>query len=243
MYVDTFTFGKTRPETLIRKLGSKLALLLDPRIGVQASGGVASRWMARHGKLVLVQGTTSRRPLYDGAWFTFDATDDCLEQTGTIGPLPTTTATSRVYARVDQQALPADTGNRIAFGWGAANQSRILQRTVSAGVNRLVPTTGNGSSTITGNAPAVDFSGLQVISGLTTSAAQQAFVGATAGTSSAVSTSTTSAGRVRVGAGTASGAASFWHGRIGPIVVLNADATAEEEALINAFMTSAPWSS
>lgn len=239
----TYTYSPGRNERLIRMLGSKLVALFDPRIGVEASGGVASRWMARQGKYLLVQGTTSRKPAYNGAWFTFDGVDDCLEQTGTTAALPTGSTTSRVYARVDQQALPADTGTRIVVGWGAVNTARILQRTVVTGVNRLVPVTGNGATSLTGNAPAVDFSGLQVVSGLVTSTGQQAFIGATAGASSAVVTATSGAGRARVGAGVASGAASFFSGRIGPVIILNADATAEQEAMITAFMTSAPWSS
>lgn len=183
--------------------------------------------------LHLTQSTSGARPVLnaDGT-LTFDGSDDFMERTDSTG-LPNGTTPGEVFALVRQDALAADATSRmlLSYGGGAAASRRTLQRTVSGGVNRAQALVGNNSTSVAALDPNVDFSGVHVAHAyVTASLVGMALDGGTATTNSvSVNTQTT---RIRLGASTATTAASFFNGRVAEILVTTALSVANRAALI-----------
>lgn len=131
-----------------------------------ASGAVAS-WNDKVAAYALAQGTAGLRPGYSATNLngrpsaSGDGTDDYLEMASQ--PFPSGSAGSELWLLVRQDALAADTTNRVIFGYGAGNNTRYIIRRVVSGVNRAGFAVGNGTAAIQGNDANVDFTGVHVV--------------------------------------------------------------------------------
>lgn len=198
------------------RLGSSLLGYWDAENAgsLTLSGASVTTWTDVVGSYAATQATAGSKPTYSATSFngrpgiTFDGTDD--ELTLASVPFPTGATPSEIWALVDQQALPADTGVRrfVQYGGASAASSRVLLRMVSVGVNRLAASADNAGVFAQAIQGTVDLSGRHVARGVYTGAVVRAVTDGTASTDT-TAVSTTSAIRFRIGADTAGTAANF----------------------------------
>jgi hypothetical protein len=187
-----------------------------------------------------VQALAGARPIYgDTSWngtpgIYFDGVDDELTYTGM--PFPTGSTACSIFALVDQQALPADTSARYAFGYGGDTnlvQRRIGRNVVSA-ENRLLGVSGNGTNGINSNTIG-DLSGrhaIRSVHGSATIIVQLDGIGV----ASVNVVPATGASRARIGAVPNATAAAFWQGGIKEIFIVAGGITAGQVSEANLYM-------
>lgn len=187
--------------------------------------GVSS-WKDTVAAYDVTQATGAAQPVWNAQAFggapgvLFDGTDDFLALT-LAGQFPAGATPCEMWVLCQQNALPADTGQRFAFSYGSAatTTSRAIIRIVSAGVNLARGNAGDGAAqqTTTGNR---NFSSRHVV---------RLQVGATSSTltvDNVVMTTTTAvpnttATRLRIGANPAATAISFWQGVVADALITN----------------------
>lgn len=162
---------------------------------------------------------------------TFDGIANCL--TLTPSPFPTgSTASSRIWALVDQTALVADATSRYIAAYGgdtATNQRRLLRR-VSGGAN----TASAQLNTTSADAPG-DFSGRHVLEASWFTGHETCTMDGSTGSSILV-TITAGSTRFRIGATANLAASAFFQGVLRDVLV-TAGLTAGQEASLLAYLT------
>lgn len=179
------------------------------------------------------QGTDTNRPVYSATSFnsrpglTFPG--DPTQLAGTSAPYPTGTTAMEIWALVKQDALVADTTQRmVVYGGGTGGATPgYLSRVVTSGVNRA-----NGGRASTVANTGVDFSGIHVLRLQLTGATSQIDVDGNAGTPGADTTGPTGA-PFRIGAYINN--ALTWNGVINYIGFFNL-LSAGNAALLQAYL-------
>lgn len=208
---------------------------------ITASGGLVSSWRDSVAAYDATQAVGSARPTLGATSFngtqgiTTDGTDDELTCTSSALLAQLGGATSyELWGVVDQTALVADATQRITLSVGNANATtRRTGRLVSGGVNRAIASTGNGSAVTTVTNTSVDFSGRHVLRAISTATETSIEVDGVTMTPSAVVPSTT-ATRVRLGAGANIAAGTFWQGVFSSLL-FTAPLTASQATLMFAW--------
>jgi hypothetical protein len=188
---------------------------------ITTAGGSVSSLVDVKASAELTQGTSGARPANSGTLLNFDGFDDRLSAESTFSLVTGNMAAGmEIWARVRQDALPADTeAKRIfAYGGNGTGDSVHLFRSVVSGANRasgfvcssagvsITEATVDFSGTHTLRIRAEQTRGLLEIDGVSTGF--QNYAGA-------VTVGTT---RTRLGAYTANTALRFWKGGIKDVV-------------------------
>lgn len=204
---------------------------------VTVSGAAVTNWKDVRNAYDMAQSVSASRPTYSATGFngfpgiTFDGVDDCLEMASQ--PFGTGAIDVEVWAIVQQDALVADTGDRMVFAFGAdtVNPQARVQRQVLT-TNRAAARIGTGAANFNALS-AADFSGRALIrvrftptvtyvsqdNGAEGSIAVVPGIGAT---------------RARIGAAASNFAGNFWQGKIRDILVTG-PLSAGQAAAVNAW--------
>lgn len=162
---------------------------------------------------------------------TFNGIANCLVLTPS--PFPTlSTASSRIWARVDQTALVADASARYIAAYGgdtATNQRRLLRR-VSGGANIASAQL----NTTSGDAPG-DFSGRHVVEATWFTGNENCTMDGNQG-SNVLVTTTAGSTRFRIGATANLAASAFFQGVLGDVLVTTS-LTVGQRASLLAYLT------
>lgn len=221
-------------------IGSKLLAWWDPTQGLGLASGVAT-WTDRKSGYILSQSTVGSRPAYSSTEFngkhglSFDGVDDFL--TLESQPFPSGATPAESWVLVQQDDLVADTTTKPFFGYGsnAGATSRVVQRVVVSGVNRVRTVTGIGSA-VNLTDTAVDFSGRHVIRAIF-GAAQTSLRVDDAAIQSVAAVPTTGTTRTRLGTSQADSPVAYAKIKVRDVIVAE-PLTADEAEELYAFLNS-----
>lgn len=214
----------------------------DAESGITVTGAGVSSWVDRKNGYELVQSTDANRPTYSATGFnggpglTFNGTSHRLALESQ--PFPSGANPCEVWSVVQQDALAADTTNRMIFAYGGASGlvARQVRRTVVTGTNRAGTVVGNGAATFTAEATSTAFSSRHVVRAIFGATATDVSLdgGAAVSVGAVPATGTT---RVRIGASQADVAVAFWHGKIRDVIVTSL-LSAEKASALQTFLLS-----
>jgi hypothetical protein len=208
-------------------LGSDLIAYWDVNRPDLITGLTVSSWKDIVAGYDAVQATATAQPTYSVNSFngapgiSFDGVSQQLTCTdaGFLAALPSGAAPHEIWALVQQDALSADTTERIAVAVGGSSLAtgRSIGRVVPTATNRVRSRTGTGATSTNIDDTVVDFSTRHVIR-LAVGATLTSLTidGGTPETAAAVPATTNS--RLRIGASSSSAVASLWQGQIAAVL-------------------------
>ena len=215
----------------VSALGSDLIAYWDANrsdLMTIGGGGAISSWRDIKAGYDAVQGTGAAQPVWSATSFngapgvTGDGVDDELTCTtaGLLAALPAGATPCSLWAVAKQDALPADATGRYVGGYGSlsANDSRLMLRLVSGGVNRQSGRVGSGAGSTFADVTTVDFSSRHASVVHVGATASQSATDGVLGASQAVVPATTVA-RLRLFATASVVAGLFWQGQIAAFLV------------------------
>lgn len=204
---------------------------------ITQSSGAVSSWKDIVGAYDAVQATGASKPTYSATSFngrpgvSFDGIATELTVSSYPATFPTGATAGEMWIATDQQAIGSDATFRTAVSLGnLTTGSRALGRNNSSSTSRVNIRNGDGATTQNSTVTTINFSGRHVARGIvngttiygeidTVRAAGTASVPATVGT------------RVRLGAGSAGSAASFWTGIHNSILITGSLTTTQASQL------------
>ncbi|MCK1367602.1 hypothetical protein [Bradyrhizobium sp. 62] len=224
----------------VAALGADLIAYWDVNRPDLITGLNVSSWRDIVAGYPAVQATGSAQPVYSISSFNgapgiaFDGASQQLTCTDAafLAALPSGAGPYEIWALIQQDALPADTTERIAVAVGGASlvTGRALSRIVTSATNRARSRTGNGAASTNIDDTAVDLSTRHVLR-LAVGATSSALTvdGGTPSTASVVPSTTNT--RLRLGASNATAAVNFWQGQIAAILITQPLSAAKAAAL------------
>lgn len=219
------TIGRGRAPWAPSQLGASIYDYWDAEqpSTLTLGGSAVAAWASVKNGYSASQATEAAKPVYSATSFngrpglTFDGTDDVLTLASGAN-FPTGASPVEIWVLVDQQALPADTGNRDLFSYGNASASSVrVARAVNAGTNVVSVQVGNGTTSV-GASNSANLSGRRTIRGIIGPTGTVVEVDGVAGPAASV-TPSISIARIRFGAGPAGVAGAFLQGQLSFIAV------------------------